>query len=119
MIMIEFVFRIEFIIAILVTGNWLFTAHQKAHCTNIAPKVAINIPVVKKNFTPDFATSNPPRIDKKRPGIATSHIRLLAEVKLNPYSAIIKGSRGGIACMEKRKANMVKKLVKRILCRST
>jgi hypothetical protein len=40
-------------------------------------------------------------------------------VKLNPYSVIIKGSRGGIACMEKRKANMVKKLVKRILCRPT
>jgi hypothetical protein len=81
--------------------------------------VTVNIPAVKKNFTPYFTTSNPPSIDKKRPGIATSHIRLLAEVKLNPYSAIIRGSKGGIACMEKRKANIVKKLVKRILRRPT
>lgn len=72
-------------------------------------------PTVRSVRTPYLPIRRPPRIDMNRPGTATSHKRVPVMVKLVPYSWIIIGNSGGMACMEKMKANLARKLTKSAL----
>ena len=64
---------------------------------------------------PYFPVKRPPKIDIKRPGNATSNMRLLATVKPILNSCTIIGKSGGIACNVKIKENLVIKPTKSAL----
>jgi hypothetical protein len=59
--------------------------------------------------------SRPPKIERKTPGSAASHARLLAAACVNPNSPIKIGSNGGIDCIENKKATEEKTATKRFL----
>jgi len=80
---------------------------EKKHGNEL--KTQIDSPIIKNILTPYFPVKMPPNIDMKTPGKATSHMRLLAMVKLNLNSSIINGNMGGMACIEKIKENLVRK----------
>jgi hypothetical protein len=72
-------------------------------------------PTVRSVRTPYLPIRRPPRIDMNRPGTATSQRRVPVIVKLVPNSWIIMENSGGMACMEKMKANLARKLTKSAL----
>jgi hypothetical protein len=67
-------------------------------------------------LTPNLPVSTPPKMERKTPGSAASHTRLLAEACVNPNSPVKVGSNGGIDCVEKRKATDEKTATKRFTC---
>ncbi len=87
---------------------------EKKHKAELAVTTAV--PAIDKAFTPYFSVSKPPRIARRTPGKATSHMRLLARVNPNPNSLISVGSNGGTACIANRKENWEKKLTSNAYC---
>jgi hypothetical protein len=79
------------------------------------PNMHTRSPLINNGLTPYFQDSNPPIIDIRMPGIATNQTRVLAIVKVRENSSIKTGKIGGIACNEKIKENLVKKLTSKAL----
>ena len=75
----------------------------------------INKPIVSSFLIPYLPVKRLPKIDIKRPGIATSNIRLLATMNPILNSCTIIGNNGGMACNVKIKENLVIKLTKSAL----
>jgi hypothetical protein len=75
----------------------------------------ISSPLISNFLTPYFQDSNPPMIDIRIPGTATSQTRVLAIVKVRENSSIKMGNIGGMACNEKMKENLVRKLTSKAL----
>ncbi|MGO9645032.1 MAG: hypothetical protein ACLPY5_09825, partial [Candidatus Bathyarchaeia archaeon] len=83
---------------------------------NNEPPVIIPAPTTANRLTPNLLVSTPPKIERKTPGSAASHTRLLAVACVNPNSPIKVGSSGGIDWVENRKAVEEKTATKRFTC---
>lgn len=79
------------------------------------PNMHMKSPVISNGLTPYFQDNNPPIIDIRMPGTATSQTRVLAIVNVRENSSIKIGKIGGIACNEKMKENLVRKLTSKAL----
>ena len=79
------------------------------------PNMHTRSPIINNGLTPYFQDNNPPIIDIRMPGTATNQTRVLAIVKVRENSSIKTGKTGGIACNEKMKENLVRKLTSNAL----
>ena len=79
------------------------------------PNMHVRSPLISNVLTPYFQDSNPPIIDIRMPGTATSQTRVLAIVKVRENSSISVGKIGGIACNEQMNENLVRKLTSKAL----
>ena len=79
------------------------------------PNMHTRSPIINNGLTPYFQDNNPPIIDIRMPGTATNQTRVLAIVKVRENSSIKTGKIGGIACNEKMKENLVRKLTSNAL----
>ena len=79
------------------------------------PNMHIRSPLISNVLTPYFQDSNPPIIDIRMPGTATSQTRVLAIVNVRENSSISVGKMGGMDCNEKMNENLVRKLTSKAL----